>query len=213
MRRGALLFALSLVAVARAAGDDDLVNPANRLKPDEPAWRDVVDAFARKPDVTADFSEQRFFPFRKTPLELKGESRVSTRHGLSLHYTTPEEQTVVLDDRGVFVRQAGGDNAAPTDPRAGGANAALVQVLRFDLPALAVNFEVFGRREGAGWTLALVPRAAELRHAVSLIVVSGDAAEVHRISIRRTPGQYVEILIGPARPTPFTAEELKRYFR
>ena len=213
MLRFALLFTFALGSVARAAGDNDLVNPANRLTSDNPAWRDVVDAFARKPDVTADFSEQRFFPFRKTPLELKGESRVSTSHGLSLHYTAPEEHTVVLDDQGVFVRQAGRDSAAPTDPRASGANVALVQVLRFDLPALTVNFEIFGRRDGTGWTLALVPRAAELRHAVSEIVVAGDAAEVHRIAIRHTPRQYVEILIGPARPTPFTAGELKQYFR
>ena len=120
---------------------------------------------------------------------------------------------MILDDQGMLVRQGAGENAAPSDPRAGAANAALVQVLRFDLSALAANFEIFGRRNDHGWMLALVPRATDLRHAVAEIDIAGEAAEVHRITIRRTPQQYVEILVGPARPTPFTAEELKRYFR
>ncbi|MSR43103.1 MAG: outer membrane lipoprotein carrier protein LolA [Pedosphaera sp.] len=208
-----LLLICLLASLSRAAETDPLTEPANRIAPDDPAWKDLAATFARKPDTTANFSEQRFFPFKKTPVELKGESRVSAARGLSLHYTEPEERTVILDSQGVLVRDVRGENAAPADPRASAANAALVQVLRFDLPALAENFDIFGRREGAAWQLAFVPRAVDLRRAVGLIVVAGGADAVNRIEIRRTTKQYVAILIGPARPAPFTADELKQFFR
>jgi hypothetical protein len=210
----ALLFLLwALVSLTRAAESETLTDPAYRLAPDDPAWRDLAATFAHQPDATAQFSEQRFFPFKKAPVELKGESRVSATRGLSLHYTAPEERTVILDAQGVLVRDARGENAAPADPRAAAANAALVQVLRFDFVALAEHFELFGQREGAAWKLAFVPRAADLRRAVGMIIIAGDADVLNRIEIRRSPKQYVAIQIGPPRAAPFTADELQRFFR
>jgi hypothetical protein len=202
-----------LVALGRAAEPDTLTDPAHRIVPDDPAWKGLAATFAHQPDATAQFSEQRYFPFKKAPVELKGESRVSATRGLSLHYTAPEERTVILDAQGVLVRDARGENAAPADPRAAAANAALVQVLRFDFVALALQFELFGQREGAAWKLAFVPRAADLRRSVGQIIVAGDADVLTRIEIRRSPKQYVAIQIGPARAEPFTADELQRYFR
>jgi len=211
--RLALILAGLLVSVASAAELDPLVDPANRIAPNEPAWKALAAEFAQKPDASARFSEQRFFPFRQKPVELRGESRVSSRHGLSLHYTEPEERTVILDTQGVLVRDARGDTAAPADPRANAATAALGRVLRFDLDALAADFELYGRREGRAWTLAFAPRAAELQQGVGLMVVAGEGASMHRIEFRRSPKQYVAILLGPARPTIFTADEIRRYFR
>lgn len=205
MRRP-FLFLLTLATLVRAG-----TSPS--LAPDDPAWADLAATFAHQPDATADFTEKRFFSFRKAPLELSGVSRVSPTRGLSLDYATPEKRTVILDDRGTIVRQSEGASTAPSDPRASAANAALVHVLRFDLPALAGDFNLFGRRDGGTWTLTLVPRAGELRRAVAEIVVTGAAAEVRRIVIRRAANQYVEITVGPARATPFTSQDLKRYFR
>jgi hypothetical protein len=209
-----LLFVWMVASLARAAAEADaLTDPANRIAPGDPAWKDLVASFARRPDATAQFSEQRFFPFKKTPVELKGEARVSATRGLSLHYTAPEERTVILDAQGVLVRDARGENAAPADPRAAAANAALVQVLRFDFVALDEHFELFGQRTGTSWKLAFVPRAADLRRGVGQIIIAGDSEVLNRIEIRRSPKQYVAIQIDPARAAPFTADELRRYFR
>ncbi len=202
----ALLLVLSFASFLPAATPP-------RLAPDDPAWSDLALGFSTKPDATADFSEQRFFPFRKTPLALTGVSRVSATRGLSLDYLTPEKRTVILDLQGVLVRQPDGDTPAPSDPRALAANRALVHVLRFDLAALATDFELFGERTAPAWTLTLVPRTADLRRTLAEIVVTGEATEVRRIVIRRSAKQSVEITVGPARPTPFTADELKRFFR
>lgn len=206
MRCLPLFLLLTLATLARAAS----LPP---LAPNDPAWSDLVAAFASQPDATAEFSEKRFFPFRKAPLELSGHSRVSRSHGLSLDYLAPEKRTVIFDEQGMLVRQADGESPAPSDPRAAAANLALVQVLRFDLAALATTFELTGQRDGSAWTITLAPRRAEVRRAVAEIVVSGEATQVRRIVIRRSAKQYVEIAVGVARPTPFTPAELQRFFR
>ncbi len=196
------------------AAETDLVNPAHLLAPAAPAWSDLSEAFAHHADIAAGFTEHRFFPFKKEPVELKGEVRVSAVRGLSLHYTAPEERTVILDDRGVLVRAAAGEKAPPADPRAAAANEALRHVLRFDLAALEKDFALYGQREPAAWTLALVPRTETLRRSVGQITVTGEAATIRRIEIRRSARQAIEIIIEPPRPpAAFTAEELRRYFR
>ena len=197
----------------RAADSASLAVPETRVSPDDPAWRELAAQFARRADGTASFAERRVFPFRRTPVELQGESRVSAGRGLSLHYTVPEERIVVLDAQGVLVRDGRGDTVPPDDPRAAAANAALVQVLGFDLAALDRHFEIFGRRDAGSWTLAFVPRADELRRTIGTITVAGAGDALHQIEIRRSARQYVSIRIGPARATPFTAGELQRFFR
>jgi glycosyltransferase involved in cell wall biosynthesis len=198
----------------RATEADPLVNPEHQLAPAAPAWSDLIDAFAHHPDITADFTERRFFRFKKEPVELKGEVRVSTKRGLSLHYTAPEERTVILDAQGVFIRAAAGEKAPLADPRAAAANEALLHILRFDLAALEKDFEPYGQREGAAWSLVLVPRTETLRRSVGRITVVGEAATIRHIEIRRSAKQAIEIAIGPPHASAaFTAEELQRYFR
>ena len=201
-------------ALGRAAETDPLVNPMHRLAPAAPAWSDLIDAFARHPDIAADFTERRFFSFKKEPVELKGEVRVSSLRGLSLHYTAPEERTVILDAKGVLMRAAAGEQALPADPHAAAANEALLHILRFDFGALGKDFVLYGQRDGATWTLALVPRTDSQRRTIGRIMVSGEIATVRHIELRRSARQCIEISIEPPRPpTAFTAEEIKRFFR
>jgi hypothetical protein len=214
MKRLALfLLVIVFAGGALAAEIEALTVPANRIAVDDPAWKELAVGFSRRPDATAEFSEQRFFPFRRAPVELKGESRVSATRGLSLHYTAPEERIVILDTKGMLVRDKRGETSAPDDPRAAAANAALVEVLRFDLTALDKAFELYGQREGAAWKLAFVPRAASLRRSVGVILVAGMADALNRIEIRRAANQHIDIKIGPPRATPFAEAELKRFFR
>jgi len=211
---GLLLCLVTALPGQAAENNDSLVNAEHRLPPAAPAWSDLIAAFAHNPDITADFTEQRFFPFKKEPVELRGEVRVSTAHGLSLHYTAPEERTVILDDQGIVIRAPAGEKAPPADPRAAAANAALLSVLRFDFAALEKDFELYGQREATAWTLALVPRTDALRRSVGRITVAGDGATVGRIEIRRSAKQAILIAIAAPRPAAaFTAEELKRFFR
>ncbi|HTL68539.1 MAG TPA: glycosyltransferase [Lacunisphaera sp.] len=212
----AVLLLLLAVGGTRGGGDetDPLVAPSHRLGPAAPGWRDLVGAFAHNTDVAATFTERRYFPFKSAPVELAGVVRVSPTHGLSLHYAAPANLTVILDAEGMLRRSAAGERSPPADPRAAGATAALRHIVRLDLAALEPDFELYGEREGATWSLALVPRSESLRRSVGRITVSGAAATIRRVEIRRTPQQSVEILIDPPEPPAvFTREELRRYFR
>ena len=210
----ALALLMWFVPTGRTAEADPLVNPAHQIATDAPAWHDLATAFAHKPDVTATFTEQRFFPFKKAPVELNGKVRVSASRGLSLQYLEPEKRTVILDEKGVLIRAPAGEKAAPSDPRAAAANEALLNLLRFDFPALEKDFELYGEQIGATWTLVLVPRTDALRHSIGRITATGEGATIRHIEIRRTARQAIEITIDPPQPpAPFTAEELKTFFR
>ena len=208
----ALALGLSLAAIARAS-EPVAIEPANRLAPEAPAWRELVAQFAQQPDTLADFEEQRFFPFRNAPVVLKGEVRVSRAHGLSLHYTTPEERIVILDEKGVLLRDASGDHAPP-DSRADSANRALLRVLQMDFAALEKEFEVYGRRDAATWSIALVPRTEATRRSVGTIHVGGDGPAVRTIELRRSAKQHIDIAIAaPRARATFTADETGKFFR
>jgi outer membrane lipoprotein carrier protein LolA len=214
MRGFVLLCALALGPSLCAADPDSLAVPAHRLKIDDPAWRDLAVQVGQRPDAVADFEEHRWFPFKKLPTVLKGEVRVSASHGLSLHYVEPQDRTVIIDERGLLLREGGHDSTPPPDPRGAAANTAMLDLLRFDLAALARTFEIYGERKEEAWTLALVPQADALRHTLGQITVAGEKLVVRRIELRRSVTQRVEILVGPARPpAAFTAEELRRFFR
>ena len=120
----------------------------------------------------------------------------------------------LLDEHGMLLRARAGEKTPPADPRATAANEALRHILRFEFTALDQDFELYGSRDGAAWTLALVPRTAALRGSIGRITVTGEAAAIRRIELRRSAKQVIEILIAPPRPpAAFTAEEVKKYFR
>lgn len=209
-----VLFGLVAASVPALAATEPLVVPANRLEAGGGAWADLRDELARRGDTTADFIEHRFFPFKKEPVELRGEARVAPARGLSLHYTTPEDLIVILDDKGVLMRAPAGEKAPPADPRAAAAQEALRHVLRLDFAALEQDFALYGRREGAAWSLALVARTDALRRSVGQLNVAGEGGAIRHIEIRRSARQAVIIaLAAPRASAPFTPEEVRRYFR
>jgi hypothetical protein len=207
----------SLTAAFACAIDDVAIEPATKLAADDPAWRDLAAAFAAQPDLVAHFDERRYFPFRKEPLRLAGEVRVSQEHGLSLHYTEPEDRVMIVDAAGVELRPPLANGAAASaDPRTGSlANPAfLLDVLRFDVAALQKNFELYGRREQDAWALALVPRDQRMQRALGRIYVRGTGPTVHAIELRRSARQHIDIAITDPRPVrAFSAAERKEFFR
>ncbi len=205
-----LVCVVAHAAEAPASSDASL----QTISASDPAWMNLAADFSKNPEVLADFSERRFFPFKKAPVELAGEVRVSATRGLSLHYTAPEERTVILDAQGVLIRAPVGEKAPPPDPRATAANEALLHLLHFDFAALEHDFTLEGRRDSEKWTLALLPRTDALRHSVGKITATGEAATIRHIEIRRTAKQAIEITIAAPRPSAaFTPDEIRRFFR
>jgi hypothetical protein len=209
-----LALVLALAPLAAVRGGEPLVSPSHRIAPDDPAWARIASELRARKAVTAEFTENRRFPFKKEPTVLRGEVRVSPLLGLSLHYVEPREQTVIIDDRGLLLRSPSGDSVPPADATASAANAALVRALRLDFAALAADFDLYGELSKDSWTLALVPKEPGLRRTLGRIAVEGAGPDVRRIELRRSPTQRVEILVGAPRVAAgFGADEVRRFFR
>ncbi len=212
-----LLFFVVALLPLRAALPADLVSPAYRLTPGEndSSWQPLIAELKAKPPLKATFEEHRYFPFRKGSAKLTGEIRLDPVRGLSLHYQTPEDRLVVMDPRGGFMAEAGGRRRElPDDPRAKAASTALLNVLRFDLPELAKNFEIYGAHEGDVWRFTVIPRPGPLASILNPITVSGDSGLVRVIEMRKSGAQRIVIIISDTvTGVTFDAAELTTYFR
>lgn len=207
------LFRLILCGVAFTAilrADPKIIGAA-----DDPAWRDLFAHLAARTTRMSTFEERRYFSFRKEPVVLTGEIRIDPELGLSLRYLTPETRTIVVDAKGLLLRDdKGRERAAPDDHRAAMATATLVNVLRFDLPALQKTFEIRGQRDGEAWTLEFSPRDPALAKTLGSLVVRGERLRLSQIEMRLAEKQRIEIIIGETNEgVIFASDTLKRFFR
>ncbi len=206
-----------LCPAARALSAEDLVAPAHKIEPgrNDETWKPLFAQLAEKGTVFARFTEHRFLPFKKVPVVFTGEVRIAPDRGLSLHYITPEDRTMIVDAKGILLRDAQGrSREVPADPRAETATSALLHVMRFDLPELTKVFALYGHREGEAWMFAFEPLGTALARNLNRLVVHGDKAQLRKILIRRSAMQRVEITIDDVREkVAFDPAELKRFFR
>lgn len=212
-RRVAVLAGALLAAVSLWAAQPLALTPETQLKPDAREWQELATKFAARGDIQATFEERRVFPFRSEAVTLQGEVRVSATRGLSLHYTAPQERTIIIDGQGFIVREARERGAPPPDPRANLANEAMRSILRMDFAKLVEGYAVHGRQDGETWSLGLVPHDAGTRRAIGDIFVDGEGAAVRRIELRRSARQNITITIAAPQPATFSEEEIKKYFR
>lgn len=200
-----------------AAGEPDWVGPGTLLADParDPAWSELFTRLAPNKTRFSLFEEKRYLPFRRTPVALKGEIRIVPELGLSLHYLEPEKRVMIVDAKGLLMRdEQGRERAAPSDGRAQAITAAMVSVLRFDLPSLQKSFAMHGRRDDARWTLAFVPREAVLSEMIGTLVVSGEEGRLTRIEMNKSATQRIEIDIRETKEdVVFTSAVISRYFR
>lgn len=192
----------------------DLISPAHRLDPDHPAapFDALLKALQGKGNIFATFTENRYLPLKKIPVVFTGEIRLSRDRGLSLHYLTPENKTMIVDEKGILGRLSSGrSREMASDPRATGATGALLNVMRFDLAELSKQFDVYAAGDASTWHFGFEPKDEALAKTLSRLVVTGEKDQVRRIVMRKGA---VEILIGEVRDhVTFTPDELKQFFR
>lgn len=216
MRRLLPLFLLAALGFSLRAQDLP-TGPDSALKDPahDPAWREILSQLATDRTRQSQFEERRYFPFKRTPVVLKGEIRIIPERGLSLRYLSPEPHVLIVDAKGLLMRDdEGRDREAPSDSRAQAITSALVDVLRFDLAALEKSFEVHGRTDGARWTLAFVPREPSLGDLIGVLGVSGEGGRLDEIQLVKSPTQRIDILITNTRDNViFPGDVIQRFFR
>jgi hypothetical protein len=207
-----MLLAMALAAVARAAPDAGAI-----LTPEGAAgeWRPVIGALAAKGPFQATFTEERYFPFRRDPMLLRGVLRISPEHGVSLQYTAPEPNVLIADENGLIIRDGNGrSREISAASREGGAIASLLPIMRFDLPALFPRFIIRASHTDSGWQFEFTPRDAGASSSLGTITLIGSGAEVRHLEFKRSASQRVEIEVGDTRAgAVFTPAEKAQFFR
>ncbi|HVW21964.1 MAG TPA: outer membrane lipoprotein carrier protein LolA [Opitutaceae bacterium] len=210
-----LLLAAALAGAALPAAASAALPPLRAIGPGDAYFSDLFRSLGRQGAVRSAFAESRWFPFRTEPVTLRGELRFSPGLGLSLHYTAPEERTVIFDSAGLLVRApGGGGRAMPADPHVGELGPTLLAIFRFDEAGIHRAFQVRGAHAGAAWEVEFTPRSAEALRWIGVIRVWGESGWVTRLEFRRSGSQRVQIdLTSATVPAVFSAEERRRYFR
>jgi len=178
-------------------------------------WQVLFEKLAAQGTVFSHFTENRWFPFKKIPVVLKGEMRMMPGRGMSLHYVQPDDRTMIVDEHGLLLRDdRGRSREVPPDPRSGNINAAILPVMRFDQRELTKVFLLHAARSGAAWRLDFEPRDPALARTIGRIIVWGEDASVKQLEFHRSNSQRVEIVIDDSRAgVAFSEVELKRFFR
>lgn len=196
---------------------ENLITNAHSIDPAHlaPPWDKLIAGLQQKGNISARFTENRFLPFKKIPVVFTGEIRLSAGHGLSLHYVTPDDRLMIVDTKGVLMRDgAGRTRELPADPQAIAATTALLQVMRFDLSSLAQHFDLYAAGSEELWHFGFEPTDDAVAKNLSRLIVTGEKAEVRRILMRKSALQSIEIIIDEEHAqATFTPEELKRFFR
>ncbi len=202
---------LLLVLCLRAESPITELDPAAL----SPAWENRFKTLATRQCITAPFTENRWLPFKKIPVVLSGEMRLSPQLGLSLHYLTPEDRLMIIDADGILLRDGKGRTRdLGNDPRANAATHLMLHLLRFDLQALHANFSLSGeQRADDTWSLTLIPRK-DTDLGLQRIEILGQSARPQKITLKKSSLSSVEILVGePTETDVFTTEVIKKHFR
>ena len=205
------------IHAAESAASRAVLSEANVLSQpaQDPAWRELFAELGKPKNRYSRFEERRYFGFRDKPVVLKGEIRIHPERGLSLSYSGPKAHVLIIDEKGVLMRdERGRERSAPDDSRARAATSALASILRFDLAALEKQFVIHGLREGDGWTLGFVPRDSSLTNVLGTIVVHGKAAALDKIEMLKSDQERIEIVITESQADViYPMDTLKRFFR
>ncbi len=201
----ALLILMGMASLGHAAGSGALQEKLLELKAvaSQDEARKIV------------FSEQRFFPFRKAPVELQGVLRMWDGRGLSISY--PEKRIgIIADEAGVLLRKYSKDEGFRQ--KSGGASESdSIDLLRaafaFDVEVLEEAFEMEWAEDRDGWAITMTPRDPEMGK-IERLVISGSEASVKTIEMVFGSDRRIEIHpLEESGLSGFSAEEERLYFR
>jgi len=214
----AILFGAALAkADTIPESPENLISPAHAIDPAHvpTPWSDILAELQKKGNVESTFTESRTVPFKNVPVVFTGEVRISADRGMSLHYSTPEDRTLIIDTHGILLRNASGHSRqGPSDPRAAAATTALLDVMRFNFNGLAQHFDTYAAGNAKLWFFGFEPKDDDIGRTLSRLIVTGSGDQVRRIVMRKSARSNIEIIVGDVKTNvTFTPEELKRYFR
>lgn len=189
---GGLLAALCAVAPPAGAEAPAPPAPAAALAPASSAELDVLFAsLGKSPGLLAKFREQKRIALLSAPLKSEGTVHFDRTHGLAKHARTPSPKSVLLTPTSLSMWDGKKVESVSlaTAPGLKAFADGFRMILAADRAGLEKNFEMhFFGDPNARWQLALTPRDAGLKKAVSSIELAGTKLELSSLTVKEANG-------------------------
>lgn len=144
-------------------------------------WQSLFTALASHPRIESDFTELRYFPFRRFPRQLEGRMVFDHGRGMALEYLSPSRYTVFVQPQGGIRIVRGADtDEVPQNAASATMLRLMPQLMVFSPKALADTFNARGQmQEGGNWQLSLKPPRIGDLPGVQEIRMSGSLSLIH----------------------------------
>lgn len=166
-----------------------------------PQWQAVFDSLSGKDRIEAEFSERRFFPFRRFPLRTGGVMVYNKQKGFALNYTEGRGDTVFILPHGVLI--ARGDHPPEAIPHnAASAISLKIMPLLMDFSPhkLAEDFSASGELNADGsWQFNLRPSVVGSLPGIQEIRMAGARGLLSQLVLVRAANERSEITINSVR--------------
>lgn len=167
--------------------------------------------------VESEFRESRHRGFRRVPADFRGTMRWDAELGLSLSYSEPRTQVMLIRSDAVFQSQRGrSPRRMPSSEESDFLRAILLDVFRFDRAVWEASFDIVAEFDEDRWSILLNPlEDSEVAGMVERIEISGEADAVRQLEIWRDERSRVEIEIRDSRTVEQWPESVLReaFFR
>jgi len=166
-----------------------------------PQWQALLQTLRAQDNDCAQFSEERYRPFRRMPSSFSGEAQFDPEEGLTLHYTDPVTVTYELHEHGLTRINPDGDRREFEQPEVKALARVMQHALAFDWAALGAQYTAEGMLEEDDWQLTLSPREGSDSEQLGYrtVVLSGDAQQLTHLELQRSARERVEISFSPCR--------------
>ncbi len=175
----------------------------------------LLESLSSAAAVESEFRESRHRGFRRVPADFRGTMRWDAELGLSLSYSEPRTQVMLIRSDAVFQSQRGGSpRRMPSSEESDFLRAILLDVFRFDRTVWEASFDIVAEFDEARWSIQLNPlESSEVAAMVERIEVSGEADAVDKLEIWRDERSRVEIEIRDSRTVEqWSADVLQEAF-
>lgn len=195
--RWLLLFTATLLCAGTLRAQMQAVD----LSTPPPQWQAIFDDLAKHPRIEADFSERRFFAFRRSPRRLEGQMIYNSKRGFALSYSAPRYTVFVQPGLGIHVVRAEGEaDEVPQGAASATALRIMPHLMRFAPQELAKDFSASGEIDTDGsWRLLLRPTVIASLPGMQEIRMEGAGGQLSKLVLVRAANERSEIDIRSVR--------------
>lgn len=165
--------------------------------------------------LEAKFREEKTIAGLKKPIVAEGTLYYRAPDRLARVVKTPVKQRVVLTPTELVMQSRGKVQRLPLESGSEleALTGSMLSLFRGDLEALETHYSLKYARDGASWTLELLPKSERLRHLIGGLRFEGEGERVERFAVDEANGNRAVTEIEPiSLDRTFSKAEIRELF-